>query len=88
MKAECKQAAKSAGENLRRIFNDVTLRDVRERSITFTKCESVMYRARRQLHPKMPETSFQSETSLPGTPYALYLKGVITVGKSSFHFIF
>ena len=82
MKAKCKQAAKSSGENLRKIFNDVTRRDVRGRAITFAKCESVMYRARRQLQPKIPETSFQLETSLPGTPYALYLKGVITVGEN------
>ena len=83
VKANCKEAAKSSGENLRKIFNDVTRRDVRGgRAITFAKCESLMYRARRQLQPKIPQTSFQLETSLPGTPYGLFLKNIVTVGDN------
>ena len=59
MKAKCQEAAKYSGENLLKIFNDVTRRDPKGGTITFVKCESLMYRARRQLQPKMPHTSFE-----------------------------
>ena len=82
MKAKCKEAAKSSGENLRKIFNDVTRRDPKGRTITFVKCESLMYRARRQLQPKIPQTSFELESTLQGTPYGLFLKDCVTVGDN------
>ena len=82
MKAKCKEAAKSLGENLRKNFNDVTRRDPKGRTITFVKCESLMYRARRQLQPKIPQTSFELESTSQGTPYGLFLKDCVTVGDN------
>ena len=55
MRAKCKEAAKSSGENLRKIFNDDTRKEPKGRTITFVKCESLMYLAR-QLQPKTPQT--------------------------------
>ena len=57
-------------------------RDVRGRAITFAKCESLMYRARRQLQPKIIQPSFQLETSLPCTPYGLFMKNIVTFGDN------
>ena len=47
MKNKCKEAAKSSGTNLCTIVNDVTRNDPKGRTITFAKCKSLMYRARR-----------------------------------------
>ena len=41
-----------------------------------------MYRARRQLQPKIPQTSFELESTLQGTPYGLFLKDCVTVGDN------
>ena len=46
-----------------------------------------MYRLQRQLHPKLPQTLFELEATLPGTPYGMYFKDAITVGND-FAFIF
>ena len=43
-------------------------------------CESLMYRARRQLQPKIPQTSFELETTLPGTMYGMFFKDCVMVG--------
>lgn len=79
IKANCKPAAKSSREKLRKIFNDVTRRDPKGRTITFVKCKSVMYRARRQLQPKTSQTSFELESTLPGT---LFSNDFVTVGDN------
>ncbi|KAI6658315.1 hypothetical protein LOD99_15584 [Oopsacas minuta] len=54
-KKNCKEAAKSSGENLRKIFNDQTRTVPAGRSISFVNCESTMlfmYRVRRNHQPK------------------------------------
>ena len=83
MKNKCKEAAKflmMLQGRIRKICNDVTRKDPKERTVTFVKCESLMYLARRQLQPKIPQTSFKLKTTLPGTMYGMFFKDCVTVG--------
>ena len=81
IKAKCKEAAKVSRANLREVFNDVTRIATAGRNISFTNCESTMYRSRRELQPKIPQTLLELEEALPGTPYGINYKGTINVGN-------
>ena len=64
-------------------------RDPKGRTITFLKCETLMYRTRRQLQPKIlttENTSFELESILQGTPYELFTKYFVTVGDNQAFF--
>ena len=81
MKKKCNEAAKSSGENLRKIFNDQTRIVPAGRKISFVNCESTMYCARRNLQPKIPQNAFELECTLPGTLYGIHFKGSVVIGS-------
>ena len=51
------QDAKYSQNNLREVFDDITRNDPNAADISFVECESLMYRARRTLQPKIPLTA-------------------------------
>ena len=89
IKRACKVAAKSSGENLRKIFNNQTRVVPAGRKISFVNCESTMYRARRNLQPKIPRNAFELESTprttygiyFPGTTYGIYFQGSVVNGS-------
>ena len=54
LKTKCKRVATTG---LREVFDEVTRNDLCAREISFAECESSMYRARRQIQPKIPLTA-------------------------------
>ena len=54
LRAKCKIAAKSSSTGLRDLFNDTTRHEESADQIYLKKCESIMYRARLELQPKIP----------------------------------
>ena len=49
LKTKCKKTAMHSQTNLRHVFDDTTRGDPSAREVTFSECESAMYRARRRL---------------------------------------
>ena len=64
LKSKCKTISKSSQGNLRQIFNDVTRNHPSACDISFTECESSMYRARRKLQPIIPQTASENDSNL------------------------
>ena len=57
LKTKCKTLAKQSQNNLRKVVDDATRIDPSAREISFTECESAMYRSRRTLQTKIPLTA-------------------------------
>ena len=65
------------------VFNDVTRRDPAGRNISFPSCESTMYRCRRKLQPKIPQTLSELDIQLPGTIFGMHFKASVFRGEDS-----
>ena len=64
LKRKCKTAAKNSETNLRKVFDDVTRNNPRPCEISFSECESTMFRTRKTLEPRIPPIALElSETS-------------------------
>ena len=80
LKTKCKILAKHSQNNLRKVFDDATRTDPCGREISFTECESAMYRSRRTLHPKIPLTASEFCGMLPSTTLGEFHQCSVTSG--------
>ena len=69
LKNKCKKVAKHSQYNLRRIFDDTTRNNPSACDISFTEIESLMYRARMILQPKIPVNASEFCEMLPATKF-------------------
>ena len=81
LKSKCKTISKSSQGNLRQIFNDVTRNHPSACDISFTECESSMYRARRKLQPIIPQTASEFCDMLPTSSFGEYYKFSVSCGS-------
>ena len=68
LRAKCKMAAKSCPTSLRDVFNDTTRHEESALQISFKNCESMMYRARLELQPKIPMCALDFSTIIKKCP--------------------
>ena len=67
--------------NLRKIFDDVTRDDPQACEISFSECESTMFRARKTLEPKIPQTALEFSDMITTTNFGKYYKFSVSVGN-------
>ena len=80
LKTKCKRVAKEATTGLREVFDKVTRNDLYAREISFAECESSMYRARRQIQPKIPLTATEFVEMLSTTSLGAHFKFSVRSG--------
>ena len=80
LKTRCKTLAKHSQTNLREVFDDATRNDPHAADISFVECESVMYRARRTLQPKIPSSAAEFCEMLATSTFKDYYKFSVTQG--------
>ena len=83
LKTKCKTLAKQSQNNLRKVFDDATRIDPSAREISFTECESAMYRSRRTLQPKIPLTASEFCGMLPTTALGEFHQCSVTSGTDT-----
>ena len=83
LKTKWKTIAKHSQTNLRKVFDDVTRTDPCAREISFTECESAMYRARRMLQPKIPLSAFEFCGMLSTTTFGGFHQCSVTSGTDT-----
>ena len=74
IKTKIKRKAMTSRDNLREIFNEITRSDPAGSLVTFRECESSMFRARKSLQPKIPQSAIEFCKQLPSTNFALQLR--------------
>ena len=79
IKTKIKRKAMNSRDNLRQIFDEVTRSDPAGYLVTFRECESSMFRARKSLHPKIPQSASEFCKQLPATTFALHLKATVAL---------
>ena len=83
-----KAIARTSHESLRNIFDDATREDTAATSISFSECESTMYRSKRRSQPKIPETVMEFSEILPDTSFGKFYKGSVSINQQSAHIFF
>ena len=78
LKAKCKTLAKHTQTNLRKVFDDATRTDPSAHDVSFAECEAAMYRARRTLQPKIPQSASEFSEMLSSTHLGTYHKFTVT----------
>ena len=78
LKAKCKSLAKHTQTNLRKVFDDATRTDPSAHDISFPECEASMYRARRTLQPKIPQSAIEFSDMLSSTALGIYHKFTVS----------
>ena len=81
LKTKCKTVARNSQMNLRKIFDDVTRDDPQACEISFSECESTMFRARKTLEPKIPQTALEFSDMITTTNFGKYYKFSVSVGN-------
>ena len=81
LKTKCKSVAKKSQMNLREVFDDVTRDDPRACEISFSECESMMFRARKTVEPRIPQTAFEFSDMITTTSFGKYYKFSVSVGN-------
>ena len=81
LKSQCRKRASTSHGNLRDLFNDVTRSDPVAHRITFKKCESLMFRARRSSQPTIPKSAIAFCEQLPTTNFAMNFRATITLDE-------
>ena len=80
LKTKCKILAKHTQTNLRKVFDDATRTDPSAHDISFAECEAAMYRARKTLQPKIPQSAYEFSEMLSSTHLGIYNKFNVTCG--------
>ena len=83
LKTKCKSVVKKSQTSLRKVFDNVTRNDPSACLISFTECESSLYRARRTLQPKIPLSAPQFVEMLPTTTMGKYYKYSVTTSEQT-----
>ena len=78
LRTKCKTLAKHTQTNLRKVFDDATRTDPSAHDISFAECEAAMYRARRTLQPKIPQSASEFSEMLSSTHLGIYNKFSVT----------
>ena len=81
LKTKWKTVARNSQMNLRKIFDDVTRDDPQACEISFSECESTMFRARKTLEPKIPQTALEFSDMITTTNFWKYYKFSVSVGN-------
>ena len=88
LKAKCKTLAKHTQTNLRKVFDDATRTDPSAHDVSFAECEAAMYRARRTLQPKIPQSASEFSEMLSSTHLGTYHKFTVTCDGQTGVFFF
>ena len=88
LKAKCMAIARTSHDPSREFFDDATREDTAATSISFSECESTMYRSKRRSHPKIPETAIEFSEILPDTSFGMFYKGSGSINQHSAHIFF
>ena len=83
LKAKCKAIARAPHDPLRKIFDDATREDTAATSISFSECESTMYRAKRKSQPKIPERALGFSEIIPDISFGKFYKGSVSINQHS-----
>ena len=82
-KTKCKILAKHTQTNLTKVFDDATRTDPSTHDISFAECEAAMYRARRTLQPKIPQSASEFSEMLSSTHLGIYNRFNVTCGSQT-----
>ncbi|KAI6651231.1 hypothetical protein LOD99_5378 [Oopsacas minuta] len=80
LKTRRKTLAKHLQKNLRELFNDATRKNSHAADASSLECESVMYRARRTLRPKIPSSAVEFCAMLATSTFEDYYIFSVTPG--------
>ena len=69
IKSKCKRIAQTSQHNMREIFNDITRSDPSGTQVTFKECDSLRFRARKLLQPRIPASASEFRQQLPETSF-------------------
>ena len=79
---KCNTVSKQVqSSSLRQVFDNVTRNNPCARDITFVECESAMYRARKTIQPKVPQSDIEFIDLLVSTPLGVHYKFYVTSGN-------
>ena len=78
LKSKCKTKARNSQDGLRKIFDDITREDAAGSSISFSECESAMYRSKRMLQPKIPTNAIEFSGILPTTTFGKFYRSTLS----------
>ena len=79
LKTMCKTVAKQVqSSSLRQVFDDATRNNPCARDITFAECESAMYRARKTIQTKVPQSVIEFIDMLGSAPLGVHYKFHVT----------
>ena len=81
LKSKCKIKARNSQDSLRKIFDDMTREDSAGSSVSFSECESSMYRSRRMLQPKIPANATEFSEMLPTTTFGQFCRSSVSVNN-------
>ena len=80
LKTKCKTVAKQVqSSSLRQVFDDVARNNPCARDNTFAECESAMYRARKTIQHKVPQSVNEFIEMLGSTPLGVHYKFLLIV---------
>ena len=80
LKTKCKTIERKSQTNLRKVFDDVTRDDPRA-CISFSECESTMFRARKTVEPRIPQTALEFSDMIKSTSFGKYYRFSVSVGN-------
>ena len=83
LKTKCKTVAMRSQDNLRQVFDETTRIDPRACEVSFTECESAMYRARRKLQPKIPLGASEFCEMISTTSFGKFYQFSVTCGTDT-----